>query len=315
MIQRRFNKTQRRKLTIFIRCVIISFVAWALFAVSNSYVFTVPAGIEYVNLPENKAFHPLQSDTILVSMKMTGWKILAARLKNDSTKVKVDLSTLKNRSFIVFSDQISFIDNQFNADKNVVRVAPDTLFFDFSKQTQRKVPIKPLLNLNFKKQYGIIGPTKTNPEYVTITGPLEDVANIEHIETDTIRGSQLKTDVRTLSYLNKKNRTNITIYPTYAEVTVPIGEMTEKVLEVPIRVENAEKYTSVRILPSKVTVTMLLAMKDYSKWTSSDFEAVVDLEEWELNKVPNLPVILTKKPEFCEVISIEPQNIDFFVRP
>lgn len=312
---RKVNKIQRRKISIFIRCIIISFVAWALFAISSSYTFSIRAGIEYVNLPENKAFHPLQADSILVSMKMTGWKILATRLQGDSNRVKVDLSNLKNSNFIVFSNQIAFINKQFSSDQEVIGVAPDTLFFDFSKQTQRKVPIKPTLNLNFKKQYGIIGSTRTNPEYVTITGPLEDVANIEYIETDTIRGNDLETDVRSFTYLNRKHRTNITIYPTYAEVVVPIGEMTEKVLEVPLKVENADKYTSVRTLPSKVTIILFLAIKDYGKWTSSDFEAVVDLESWERDKITSLPVILTKKPDYCEVLSIYPQNVDFFVRP
>lgn len=312
---RRVNKIQRRKITIFIRCVIISFVAWALFAISSSYTFFIRTGIEYVNLPESKAFHPLQADSILVSMKMTGWKILATRLQGDSSRVKVDLSNLKNNNFIVFSDQIAYLNRQFSSDREVIGVTPDTLFFDFSKQTQRKVPIKPMLSLNFKKQYGIIGDTRTNPDYVTITGPLEDVANIEYIETDTIRGNDLEMDVRSFTYLNRQHKTNITVYPSYAEVTIPIGEMTEKVLEVPLKIENADKYTSVRTLPSKVTITLLLAMKDYGKWTSSDFEAVVDLESWERDKIASLPVILTKKPDFCEVLNIYPQNVDFFVRP
>ena len=314
MALRRINKVQRRKLSIFLRCIIISFLAWTLFAISSDYTFTKKASMSYVNLPENKAFHPLQSDTVSVRIRMSGWKVFMERLHPDTAKIQVDLSGLKSRNFIVFGNQIGFINRQFPTDKQVVAVSPDTLYFDFSKQTQRKVPVKAVESLTFQRQYGVIGETRTNPEYVTITGPLEDVASIEYLETDTIKGKDVNTDVRTVAYLNKQQRTNITIYPTFAEVIVPVGEITEKVIELPIKVENSKGYTSVRVLPSKVRATILLAVKDYNKYTSRDFEAVVDLDAWKDHKVSSLPVIITKMPDYVKVLSIEPQNVDFFVR-
>ena len=143
---------------------------------------------------------------------------------------------------------------------------------------------------------------------------MEDVANIEFLETDTIRGRNVGADIRTVAYLNKHQKNNITIYPTFSEITIPVGEITEKTVELPLKVENASRYTSVRTLPSKIKVTFLVSLKDYNKWSSRDFEAVVDMESWEKNKVQSLSVILTKIPDFCHVISIEPQNVDFFVR-
>lgn len=314
MKQRRISKIQRRKISIFVRCLIISFIAWLLIAVSNKYTFTVKAGIEYVNIPEKRAFHPLQSDTVSLRIKMSGWNVLLSKLNPDTANIQVDLSSLRSRNYIVFSNQIGFINRQFPVDKQVVSVGPDTLYFDFSKQTQRKVPVRVPTNLGFKKQYGIIGATKTNPEYVTITGPLEDVANIEFLETDSVFGTQVHTDIRTVANINKRQRTNVTIYPTLAEVSIPIGELTEKIIEVPIKVENEGRYSSVRTIPSKVTVTTLVSLKDFTKWTARDFEAIVDLDNWDRNHVKSLPVLLTKTPDFVKIVKIEPQNVDFFVR-
>ncbi|MBE8722576.1 YbbR-like domain-containing protein [Sphingobacterium pedocola] len=314
MKQRRFNKNQRRKISIFLRCVIISFIAWTLIAISNKYTVTLKAGIEYINIPEKRAFHPLQSDTVKVRVKMSGWDLLLSKFKPDSSNIQVDLSNLKTRNFIVFSSQLGFINRQFPANKQIIHVVPDTLYFDFSKQTQRKVPVKVPYNITFRKQYGITGETKANPAYVTITGPLEDVANIEFLETDTIRGMQIQTDVRTVANINRNQRTNITIYPTIAEIVIPVGELTEKVIEIPLKIENARKFTSVRTVPSKVSITTLVSLKDYNKWSARDFEAVVDLESWIEHSVTSLPVILTQVPDFCKIIKIEPQNVDFFVR-
>lgn len=314
MAQPRITKTRKRKIAIFLRCLGLSFIAWLLFAVSTEQIYRIDAGISYVNIPENRAFHPLQSDTVNIRMRMSGWKMFMKRLRPDTPHVQVDLSGLKTRNHIVFTNQLGYINRQFPVDNQVIGVSPDTLYFDFSKQTQRKVPVLPLYDIQFKKQYGIVGDTRANPEYVTVTGPLEDVANIDYLETDTIRGANVATDVRTIAYLNRHQKNNITIYPTFSEITIPVGEITEKVIEVPLKAENASRYTSVRTLPSKVKVTFLVSLKDYNKWSSRDFEAVIDIENWEINKVKNLPAILTKVPEHCDVIRIEPQNVDFFIR-
>jgi len=292
----------------------ISLMAWMLIAISNKYTFVVKSSIEYVNIPEEKAFHPLQSDTVHVSLKMSGWNVLLAKMKPSVTKVQVDLSTLANRSFIVFSNQLGFINRQFPTERQVVRISPDTLYFDFSRQTQRKVEVRVPTNISFKRQYGVIGETQTNPKHVTVTGPYEDVGNIDFLETDTVYGTEVHTDIRTVANVNRKQRTNITIHPAVAEVTIPVGELTEKQIEVPLHVLHSSQYTSVRIIPSKVTITALVSLKDYAKWTARDFEAIVDLDNWTKNQVKSLPVRLIKFPEFCEIVRIEPQNIDFFVR-
>lgn len=294
--------------------MVISFFAWLLIAISNKYTFTVKAGIEFINIPEKRAFHSLQSDTVSVQIKMSGWDVLISKLYPDTAKIQVDLSSLSSRNFIVFSNQIGFINRQFPSEKQVVAVSPDTLYFDFSKQTQRKVPVRVPTSLQFKKQYDIIGETHTNPSYITITGPLEDVANIEYLETDSITGKNIHTDIRTIASLNKKQRTNITIYPTFTEVLIPVGEVTEKIIEVPIRIENVNRYSSVRVIPTKVVLTTIISLKDYTKFSARDFEAVVDISEWENNNMNSLPVIITKVPDFVKVVKIEPQNVDFFVR-
>lgn len=312
--QKRLSKIQRRKITIFFRCIVISFVAWLLIAISNKYAIVVKAGLEYVNLPEKKAFHSLQSDTVSVKMKMSGWEVILARLKPETVNIRVDLSTLSTRNFIVFSNQIGFLNRQFPADKQIVAVSPDTLYFDFSKQTQRKIPVHVPQSISFKQQYDVIGETLTNPSYITVTGPLEDVANIEFLETDSISGKNVHTDIRTLANINKKQRPNITLYPTSVEVSIPVGEVTEKVIEVPIKIENAGRYTSVRIIPTKVVLRALVSLKDYARWSARDFEVVVNMEEWERHQVKSLPVIVTKVPDYVRVIEVSPQNVDFFVR-
>lgn len=314
MPEMKLNKTQRRKLSIFAKCIFFSFLAWALFAISNNYVYTIKAGVQYVNAPPNKAFHPLQSDTVNVRLETTGWQLLFSTLRSTAHTIQVDLSGLQNRNWIVFTNQLGFINRQFAANQEVVAVSPDTLYFDFSKQTERKIPVKPVYDIQFSRQYDIIDQLTVSPEYVTITGPLEDVVEIEYWETDTIRASDVKASLRTNAQLQKKQRANINVYPTTVEVNIPVGEVTEKILEIPLKVENGQQFSSVRLLPNKVRLTVMVSLRDYGKITGSAFEAVVNMEQWTADHVRSLPVIITQIPEFCKLVKVEPQNVDFFVR-
>nr|WP_307876373.1 hypothetical protein [Parapedobacter lycopersici] len=310
----KLNKTQRRKLSIFAKCIFFSFLAWTIFAVSNNYVYTVKAGVEYVNAPANKAFHPLQSDTVNVRLETTGWQLLFSTLRSTAHTIQVDLSGLQNRNWIVFTNQLGFVNRQFAANQQVVSVSPDTLYFDFSKQTERKIPVKPVYHIQFAKQYNIIDQLTVSPEYVTITGPLEDVVEIESWETDTIRGTQVQSAVRMNVPLQKNQRANINIYPTTVEVNIPVGEVTEKILEVPLKVENGRQFSSVKLLPGKVKLTVMVSLRDYAKITGNSFEAVVNMEHWVDDQISSLPVIITQIPEFCTLVKVEPQNVEFFVR-
>src|SRR5690606_14321357 len=290
------------------------FVAWALFAVSNRYVYSVRSDVQYVNIPDNRAFHPLQSDTVTIQVEATGWQLLFSKLRSERPKVQVDLSGLQNRNWIVLSNQLGFLNRQFPETQQVTAVMPDTLYFDFSKQTERKVPVKALYRLQFSKQYDVIDQLRVSPEYVTITGPLEDVVQIEQWETDTIRYAAVNADVHTVVNLKQNQRANINVYPTAVEVDIPVGEVTEKVLDIPLKVENAKKFRSVRLLPDKVRLTVIVSLRDFMKVSAGTFEAVVNMDDWTENDVQSLPVIITQLPEFCKLVKVEPQNVDFFVR-
>lgn len=308
------NKTQRRKLSIFAKCVIFSFLAWALFAVSSNYVYTIKTSMQYVNAPDNRAFHPLQSDTVNVRLEANGWQLLFSSFQSTAEVIQVDLSGLRSRNWVVLANQLGFINRQFPANKRVISVSPDTLYFDFSKQTERKVPVKALHRLQFQKQYDIIDELRVSPEFVTITGPLDDVVQIEQWETDTIRASNVNGDLHTVVHLKHNQRANISVYPTAVEVDIPVGEVTEKILEVPLKVENGNQFSSVKLLPGKVRLTVMVSLRDFTKVTAGAFEAVVNMDDWVEDDIKNLPVIITKKPEYCKMVRVEPQNIDFFVR-
>src|SRR5690554_2473559 len=119
------TKLQKQKARIFIVCVVVSILSWGLFAMSSKYLYRVSATVRYMNAPDNKAFHPLQSDTVDLQVEGSGWQVLFSRLRLQSQDIDIDLSPLRTRDWIVFSSQMGYINRQFGGDRKSVGVGKE----------------------------------------------------------------------------------------------------------------------------------------------------------------------------------------------
>jgi len=307
------NRKQQKKLSLFAICLFVSFLVWSLFALSNQYVYSVTAALNYVNIPPKRAFHPLQSDTVNMKVKGTGWQVLFSNLRLKPQDIQVDLSGLRTRDWILFSNQMGYINRQFSANQSIVSISPDTLFFNFSKQDVKKVTVNLLQDLRFKKQYDVTGNIQIEPKFVTVTGPLEDLVLIDGWTTDTLKRNNIDKDITTKVALFKSQKANINVHPSMVDVKIPVGEVTEKIIELPIKAENSKAFRTVKILPEKVKLTVLVSLDKYETIDKDLFEAVINLNDWRSNHVQHLPVIITKQPDFVKIVKSEPQNVEFLL--
>ncbi len=297
----KFSQTERRRISMFFICLGVALAAWLFFALSNSYVYQARTLVRFVNFPQNKAFHSLQSDTVKLQIEGTGWQLLFSKLRISPQSIDIDLKDLNKQTFINLSDQLGYINQQFSSTQKIVYIQPDTLYFDFSSRAIKKVPVELVGDLQFQKQYGISDSVTIRPAYVTITGPKENVKNVSGNISKRIP-------------FKRPSMANINIYPSYAEVSVPVDEFTEKTVEVSIKVANNRNYRDINLLPEKVKITFMTALSNYSKIDRDYFEATVDLDNWTERSYKQLPVILTRFPGFCKLVKIEPQAVDFIIQ-
>jgi uncharacterized protein (DUF2344 family) len=73
---------------------------------------------------------------------------------DDKDPPLVPLTPLKERNFIVFSEQQKQVNLDYSTNQKIIAVHPDTLYFDFTTRKFKKVPIKLISELVFVKQFG-----------------------------------------------------------------------------------------------------------------------------------------------------------------
>ena len=310
----KLTSAEKRKLSIFFTCLSLAVIAWLFFSLSNKYDYEVKTVVNFRNLPANKAFNPLQSDTVLLKVQGSGWQLLFTRLRIYPSDVKVDLKALEKRNFVTFSEQINSINSYYSSQQKIINVQPDTLYFDFTTRKVKKVPIKLLSELSFVKQFGQSEKTILKPDSVTLTGPQEQLDKIEFWLTDTLKRKFVEATINEKVNLIKAKEANISIYPTSTEAKIPVEEFTEKEILVPVRIVNNSEYYNVKLIPDKVKITIMISLKDYANADEDDFEAIADLNLWKNNKANMLPVQLVKRRSFSRVRKIEPLQVNFIIK-
>jgi len=309
----KLTKVERKRFLVLVTCLLCATGAWLFMALNHKYVYTAKTVLIYKDFPQKKAFKALQTDTVDLQVEGTGWQLLFARLRVNPQSITVSLEKLNNRNFILFSEQLPQVNKQLETSQKIISVKPDTLYFDFSKRTNKRVPVKLLYDLSFEKQFGMASRIQLRPSYVNISGPQEELAKIKEWYTDTLKLSDLKQSVSTRVAMKSNNIVNVSIYPTSVGVKIPVDEFTEKTIEVPLSLINNKDFYDVKLYPRKVKITFMVALSRYEEVDEDFIEANVDINEWKLLKHEQLTVKIGRFPEYCKLVKISPEKINFIV--
>lgn len=308
----KLTKVERKRFVVIITCLVAAITAWLFMALNNKYIYTAKTELIYKDEPQKKAFKPLQPDVVDLQVEGTGWQLLFSRLRIKPQSITVSLQKLNNRSFVLFSEQLFQINKQLETSQKIISVKPDTLYFDFSRRTNKRVPIKLVSNFSFLKQYGVSNDVQLTPAYVNISGPQEELSKISVWHTDTLKLADLQKPISTRVAIRQNSSNNISIYPGSVGVKIPVDEFTEKTVEVPLKVINNSDFYDIKLYPKKVAVTFMVALSSYQEIDEDFIEAVVDMNEWKRGH-HKLSVKLTRFPEYCKLLSVLPSKIDFII--
>ncbi len=309
----KLTKLERKRFLVIVGCVVLAICAWLFLALNKKYPYIVATALIYKDEPQGKAFKALQPDTVDLKVEGTGWQLLFSRLRISPPSINVSLQRLNTRNYVTFAEQLEQVNKQLETSQRIISVKPDTLFFDFSKRTNKRIPLQLRSNLSFAPQFGISRDIELKPSYVNISGPKEELDKISVWYTDTLKINEVKSSIDTRVNVVQSETNNISIYPNNVGVKVAVDEFTEKIIEIPLTILNNQEYHNVQLYPKKVKIILLVALSNFANVTEDDLKATIDLNEWKISGHPKLSVTLSKQPRFSKLIRIEPSNVDFII--
>jgi hypothetical protein len=315
------KKLNRNKINLILVCIFLSSVSWLFIKLSRESAAIVPIEIIISNIPDNIIFTSQADSVIMVSMQSTGLKLLAARLFGNYDILEADFNSLQRK---YQNDQMVFYLSRSQAEmrfamlselpRTAFRVQSDTIFFPAVEAFRKKVPVIPSYDLQFVSGFNIYRNPVVIPDSIDITGPFELRDSIEYIVTEMIAKQAVYQSInRQVKLVNPFEDQEIYLSQKTVEVQITVEEYTEATVELSLRMDCPENRSStpVILLPDRVTVHYLVALRDDKAIDESMFKAFVPCPDSVATGTYRLRTEIREKPALVRIIRTRPAEIEF----
>lgn len=320
-IRAKQNQKYRYRLTVFMICLAISAFIWMLIKLSDQYSSDIVIPVTYSDIPEGKILVNNVDTAIKIGITERGFALAWVKYFRQKNPINISLKNYRLREQM--HQYVSLIGtqawsqqflNQYDLKGEVEYVLPDTIAFYFEDRYSREVPVEPDIQIKFKKQFFAYDTMAISPARVTISGLYKHVNEINTIKTVPTKFENLNESIDQKVALEIPGQASeIQIEPPAVNINLPVEKFTESQIEIPIIKIREPQGERIKIFPDKVTVTYLVALKDYDKINPDMFSCQVDLSGTEGADDNKLEVSINNHPQFIKIISIEPAEVDYLV--
>lgn len=309
--KRRLQLDSRSPGFVFAICFLIATMFWFLKTLDQQYTTTVSLPFKIRNLPGNRIpRYPLPSD-INILLTARGWDLLSIKLGTRTYPVFLDFSKLRGQKKLYTNKASNYLKHNLPNNFTILNYNPDTLNLQFDKRKQKQVPVRPDIELQFASQYGQAGPIEVIPEKISITGPAQPLNNIRTLYTEPLSFTNLKKSVKKKVEVQVPGNTNVKYSPQKIQLNIPVEKLTEKELNVFIRVGTDIGAYTVKIIPEYVKVIFQTPLNRYDQISAEDFKLTINPGNFGTLRESSLPVQVKKQPKFIYNMRLEPEKVHF----
>jgi len=304
----------------YLICVGIATGFWFLNALNKTYTVKMVVPVSYINLPNNKTLENQLPEKFELTIKAHGFTILRHQVSflfmpfefNVKEMTNDRMMDSKKSSFAFPARQfLTELSNQLSNEMDILSMNPDTLYFKYGQMGQKWVKVKPMVNVNLKKQYQISGDIKTSPDSVLVNGTQSVLDTLKFVMTNLQNFNSVDRHIKTEASLSKINEVYFNIQK--VELNIPVEEYTEAQLSVPVMVKDHSPDVNIKLFPDKVKVTFQVGLSRFQEIRPEDFKLSVAFSDIRDNK-QSLKVTTESIPEYLYDLKIMPEEIEYLIQ-
>lgn len=311
----------RKKLSVFLICLLISVIIWFTLKLSDEYDVIIEVPVTFTNIPRNKVLTQVSETMLQVEVLEKGSDIFRRLHVEPANAVSVSLKYLPvypkgdgiYQGILNTSMIITDIERSQNLLGKVISVSPDSIYLTFETERSVKVPVKADFDITFKKEYKKYGQAEFTPDCVMVKGPEKIIRLLDSANLGTIKLEQLDDNYSGEKSFEKDSlNRSLSYFPDIVSYTIPVEKFTEAEVEVPVRIINNDGMQA-KTFPDKVTVFYTVALKDYPKMEPGMIQAVADFSSVNIAEDDKISVTLQNHPQFIRISKIRPEKVEFII--
>lgn len=255
--------------------------------------------LEFVNLPAKMVITgeiPAE-----LQVRVIGPRSIVNKLSQTRLTQTIDLANYKNGPHTFYLGPNSF---SFPRGVVVTRIQPNPLTLNLSLTISATLPIKPVLAGNPPEGYELVN-AKTRPDRVTVSGPLQELADLKFIPTHPIDLRRLTELTVAATDLDFKNL-HLTLkeqIPILAELDIQPKTLIRTLSGIPVFPEPGPAV----LTPSQVAVTVQGTWPRVKDLKPADVKAAVDTRNLGRGRV-RLTVSIDL-PQGVSLVRVQPGSI------
>ncbi len=303
-----------KKVVTFTICLSVASLLWVVHALNVNYRYSLSVPVQFLNLPTNKLIVGDLPEKLQIDIKASGLKLLLISFRNNVNQLTIDFNSLKTNAK---SQAYSISNGNFNLksvinfDVEILKIRPDTLFFSLNKGNSKLVPVKANMVLNYSSGYSITSKPTVTPAYINVTGDSLALLQLDTVYTQVLNLKDVHQNYSSTVAL-KKTISAVNYTTKEVQVSFEVDRLTEATLKIPIQIQNKTTKETIKLMPEYVTISYLVAMKEYDHIDANSFKATVNYNFIKL-KQKTLPVEISRIPSEVKVLKVEPANISYLI--
>lgn len=305
-----------KNLPVFLVFLFISTVFWLLKSLNKEYETQVEIPIKYSNLPDSKVLLNKLPASLKVEIKDEGFAVMRYVTTNPFYSVSIDVEDLLNKQrrnhfnikTVNWEKEIS---GQLSSGTDLVRIQPDTISFHFSDLAEKKIAIKPNVDINLGAQRILSGKLLVKPDSIIVHGSRNIIDTLQVITTEKLVFNNVTDSIKRNIVIPEK--TGLRYSHKRVLLQIPVEAFTEKKMEIPVTAINTPDSVSVRSFPGKVTVKCFVGLSRYNEIVEEDFTANIDYKNLNGDADGQAQVKIRCIAPFVSDILVQPKLVDYLI--
>lgn len=300
---------------MFLMFLLCSGLIWFIDNLSESYIDNATFELEYTNIPDSLLLTKVSKERVDVKVQANGFQFLGFNIKNKV--VSIDLSTVSELNGKFYIGQEVYrkqIDKQLRS-MTLLEIDKDTLFFNFTALTEKKVPVELKVNIKMSQNFILDGALIIEPDSIIIKGPRNAIEKINGVATLEL---EFPEEIANFSHevkLYQNPEYNNVIYSANSvSLNGRVARFSEKIIEVPIKVVNLPDSIQIRTFPDNVSVLCRAKIDDLKNLDSTVFTVIADYNLIKDNNSKSIGLELVKAPENLHSAQLAEEQVEFILK-
>lgn len=246
----------REKAMAFGFALFFALCLWFVVNMSRDFNVTIDVPIELVNLPEDMALSSEIPEQASVSLTSEGWQLI--NLYSNPPVISLSADSRQINLFEQVRNRVSYF-----SDMNVLQVEPIFLTVEMEEKVEKRVPVKPMVDVDLDDRYNLVGEPLVEPDSVTVIGAQSRLNEVSVWETQNREISNVRENTQVILELRPPG-SGIEIDPSTVDYSLNVAEFTEAEVRIPVRTRNLPPGRAITYNPSSITVKYDVPIEEYT---------------------------------------------------